>query len=210
MANINKKAVYEQQISLESLIQFSQAKVCQFIFVLLLLITNGLPVFSQISDENTQLLLTGKVLNQDDETPAVNAIVTNHRTKETAITDQEGLFKIHASTIDCLEISSLGLYMQTTPIPLDYSCSDILIIYARPCRFLLPDVNVSGNYKKPIIEVGRIEVSPYFRNDLMQEKPAEEKICQNQISFLKIPLPGKEQSRHKFKFLNNMQLFKAN
>jgi len=133
----------------------------------------------------------------EDETPVVNAVVSNQRTKETVTADMEGRFVINALITDSLELSSLGFSKQTIEIPASYSVSDILIIHIRPLSFLLPDVKINGNYQKPILKVEKIEVSPYFRNEFMQEKPAEEKAYQNQISFLKIPLYGKEQPSRK-------------
>ncbi len=194
--NTNKKAVNHQHFSMEYWRQISRKKVCRFVFVLLL-ITYGSPAFSQKSDDNAPPLLKGQVLNLEDETPVVKAIVTNQRTKETITADLEGRFAINALITDSLEFSSLGFSKQTISIPASYSVSDILIIHIRPLSFLLPDVSVNGNYQKPILKIGKIEVSPYFRNEFMQEKPAEEKAYQNQIRFLRIPLYGKEKPSHK-------------
>jgi hypothetical protein len=133
----------------------------------------------------------------EDETPVSKAIVSNQRTKETVTADMKGYFTINALNTDSLEISALGFSKQTISIPSNYSNSNILIIYASIFRFLLPDVNVNGSYQKPILKVEKIEVSPYFRNEFMEEKPAEEKAYQNQISFLKVPLYGKEQPSRK-------------
>lgn len=194
--NTNKIVLHHQHFSMESLIRFFQGKVCLFVFVWLLIIS-GSPVFSQKPEGNYQPLLKGQVLNLEDETPVVKAIVSNQRTKETVIADLEGRFSINALITDSLELSSLGFSKQTIAIPASYSVSDLLIIHIRPLSFLLPDVSINGNYQKPILKVEKIEVSPYFRNEFMQEKPAEEKAYQNQISLLKIPLYGKEQPSRK-------------
>jgi len=194
--NTIKKAVNRQHFSMEYLSKFSKEKVCHFVIVLLLIIP-GTPAFAQRSNENSQPLLKGQVLNLEDETPVVKAIVSNQRTKETVTADLNGRFTINAENTDSLEISALGFSKQTISIPSNYSNSSILIIYASIFRFLLPDVNVNGNYQKPILKVEKIEVSPYFRKEFMREKPAEEKAYQNQISFLKVPLYGKEQPSRK-------------
>jgi hypothetical protein len=196
VANTSKKTVYHQHLSRESLNQISQKKVSLFLIVLMLIIYDT-PVFSQKPDGNSQPLLKGQVLNMEDETPVIKAIVSNQRTKETVIADLEGRFIINALITDSLELSSLGFSKQTIAIPASYRVSDILIIHIRPLSFLLPDVRINGNYQKPILKVEKIEVSPYFRKEFMQEKPAEEKAYQNQISFLKIPLYGKEQPSRK-------------
>jgi hypothetical protein len=194
--NSNKETDCHQHFSMESLSHFFQEKVYLFVFVLLLIIS-GSPVFSQKPDINYQPVLKGQILNLEDETPVVNAVVSNQRTKETVTADLEGRFVINALITDSLELSSLGFSKQTIAIPASYSVSDILIIHIRPLSFLLPDVKINGNYQKPILKVEKIAVSPYFRNDFMKEKPAEEKAYQNQISFLKIPLYGKEQPSRK-------------
>jgi len=194
--NFNKIAIYHQYFSTKSLNQFSQKKVYRFVFVLLLIICST-TAFSQKPDGNYQPLLKGQVLNMEDEAPVINAVVSNQRTKETVTADLEGRFVINALITDSLELSSLGFSKQTIAIPASYSVTDILIIHIRPLSFLLPDVRINGNYQKPILKVEKIDVSPYFRNEFMQEKPAEEKAYQNQISLLKVPLYGKEQPSRK-------------
>lgn len=196
MSNSNKKTVSHQHFSMAYLIHFSLEKFCLCAFVLFLVIP-GSSVFAQKQDENYRPLLKGQVLNLEDETPVVKAIVSNQRTKEAVTADLEGRFTINALITDSLEISSLGFSKQTIEIPASYSVSDVLIIHIRPLSFLLPDVNINGNYQKPVVKVEKIEVSPFFRKDFMQEKPAEEKAYQNQISFVKIPLYGKEQPSRK-------------
>lgn len=198
MKNTTQKAICQQHFPIESSSQFSQEKVYLFVFALLLIIY-GSPVFAQKSDENSPSLLKGQILNLEDETPVSKAIVSNQRTKESVTAGLDGRFSINALNTDSLEISALGFSKQTISIPLNYSSSSILIIYASTFRFLLPDVNITGNYQKPILKVEKIEVSPYFRNEFMREKPAEEKAYQNQISLLKIPLYGKEQPSCKFR-----------
>lgn len=194
--NNNKTAVCHQHSSMAFLSQFTQEKVCLFVFSLLLII-NGSPIFAQKTDENSPKLLNGQILNMEDETPVANAIISNQRTKETVTADLTGQFRINAVNTDSLEISALGYSKQTISIPSNYSNSNVLIIYASTFRYLLPDVNINGNYQKLILKVEKIEVSPYFRNEFMREKPAEEKAYQNQISLLKIPLYGKEQPGRK-------------
>jgi hypothetical protein len=191
--NSSKRAVHSQCfLSVEPLNLFSPERVCKFVFAVLL-IMHGSIVYSQKLDENDQPILTGQVLNMEDQMPVPNAIVTNQRTKLTVNANQNGQFEIHALNTDSLEISSLGYSKETIPIPSDYSNEDILIVYARPIRYLLPDVSVKGTSPKLNLKVENIKISPYFRNDIMKEKPAQEKAFQNQISLLKIPLHGKSQ-----------------
>ncbi len=195
--NTLKKAVqYQHFLSIEPIKLFSLKKVCKFVFVLLLIIYSS-TVFPKKPDDNKLPLLKGVVFNLEDITPVIKALVTNQRTKVTVSANLEGQFEISALNTDSLEVSSLGFCKQIVPIPSGFNNSNMLIIYARPLRFLLPDVNVNGNYQKPNFKVEKIEVSPYFRDEIMREKPAQEKAFQNQISFLKIPLGRKEQPEQK-------------
>jgi hypothetical protein len=179
-------------LSVDSMNPLCPESVCKFVCAVLLIL-HGSTVFSQKLDKSDTPLLKGQVLNMEDQLPVTNAIVTNQRTKFTVYANQEGQFEINALNTDSLEISSLGYSKEVIPIPSDYSNSDILIVYARPIRYLLPDVGVKGNSLNLNLKVENIKISPYFRNDIMKEKPAQEKVFQNQISFLKIPLHGKNQ-----------------
>ena len=202
MENHNKKAVYHQHISIEFLNPFSKKNICRIAFVLLLIIY-GLTVLAQNPNENSSTLLKGQILNLEDEMPVVKATISNQRTKETVTADMEGRFTINALNTDSLEISSLGYSKEIIPIPSDFNIADILIVYARPIRYLLPDVGVKGNSLKLNLKVEDIKISPYFRNDIMREKPAQEKAYQNQISFVKIPLFGKNRPDRETKAVKN-------
>jgi hypothetical protein len=181
---------------------FSLSRVCKFVLAVWL-IMHGSTVYSQKLGENNQPILKGQVLGMEDLIPVTNAVITNHRTKFTVNANQDGLFEINALNTDSLEISSLGYTKEIVPIPSDYSNDDILIVYARPIRFLLPDISAKGNYPKLKLKVEDIKVSPYFRDEIMSEKPAEEKAYQNQISFLKIPLNGKSRPDRETKAAKN-------
>jgi hypothetical protein len=188
--------------SVKPLSLFSPARVCKFLFAIWL-IMHGSTVYSQKVGENNQPILKGQVLGMEDLIPVTNAIVTNQRTKLTVNANQDGLFEIDALNTDSLEISSLGYSKEIIAIPSDYNTADILIVYAKPIRYILPDVGVKGNYPKLKLKVENIKVSPYFRNEIMDEKPAQEKAYQNQISFLKIPLYGESRPDREAKAANN-------
>jgi hypothetical protein len=164
-----------------------EKKTYIFILILFLFFTD-IQIFAQQSKENSDPPIYGQVLNIEDKSPVVKAVVTNHRTKLTVTADYEGRFIIYGLNIDSLEINSIGFLKQVVPIPKNYSNSTFLVIYDIPLRYLLPDVRISGNYRKPIVKVEKIEVSPYFRNEIMEERPAMEKSTQNQITFYKIPI----------------------
>lgn len=166
--------------------QFWSGIICKMIIVLALISYTSICT-AQKTEQNFGPVLRGQVLNIEDATPVSKAIITNHRTKASVSADMQGRFTINALITDSLEISSLGFQKETVSIPAIYSVSDNLVIYARPHSFLLPEIDI--NIKKEQIKIGdeyRI-ASPYFRNDIMKEKPMSEKIYDNQISFVRIP-----------------------
>ena len=160
--NPSKRAVHSQCfLSVEHLRLFSPERFHKFVFAIVLIV-HGSTVYSQKLDGNDQPILKGQVLNMEDQLPVTNAIVTNQRTKFTVYANQEGQFEINALNTDSLEISSLGYSKEVIPIPSDYSDSDILIVYARPIRYLLPDVSVKGNSPNLNLKVEDIKISPLF------------------------------------------------
>jgi len=161
------------------------------------LIANASMGLAQKAVENFVPLIKGQIFNIEDGSQVAFAIVTNHRTKVSASANAYGIFEINALVTDSLEISSLGFQKETVAIPAIYNVSDVLTLYARPLSFLIPDINVTVKKEQLKIDKENRIVSPYFRNEIMKEKPASEKVYDNQISFLKISLGGKERSKRK-------------
>lgn len=187
----NKQAVRRQLVSTGLNDQTLTKEFSIFVLILLLFFTRT-QILAQQSKENSDPPIYGQVLNVEDKSPVIKAVVTNQRTKSTVTADYMGRFITYGLNTDSLEINSIGFMRQVVPIPNNYSNSTFLIIYDIPLRYLLPDVSVSGYYRKPIVKVEKIEVSPYFRNEIMEEKPALEKASQNQITFYKISIDRKE------------------
>lgn len=178
--------------------QFWREIICKTIIAVTLIAYTSVCT-AQKNEGNFGPVLRGQVLNIEDATPVAKAVITNHRTKASVSADILGRFTINALRTDSLEISSLGFQRETVSIPAIYSVSDNLIIYARPHSFLLPEINI--NMKKEQIKIGneyRI-ASPYFRNDIMKEKPISEKVYDNQISFVKIPFRASKNANHEIR-----------
>lgn len=165
----------------------------------IILTSNSTICFAQKTRENRTPLIRGQILNIEDKSPVAGAIVTNQRTKVSVSADSEGRFAINAFLSDSLETGSLGFHKETVSIPAIYSISDILTIYAKPYSFLLPEINISIKKEQLKIDAKNRIVSPYFRNDMMKEKPISEKIYDNQISFLKIPFSTKKSTNPKIR-----------
>jgi hypothetical protein len=167
-------------------------KLVRIVLFVMFLSFRGLGTQAQQTKQTYLPFINGQVLNQEDDMPVAKALITNIRTKTTVSADILGRFSISALITDSLEISSLGFLKQRVAIPSIYSVTDILTIYARPISFLLPDVRIKGKYEKLGIKQEKQYVSPYLRNQIMKEKPMQEKAFDNQISFLKLSLGGTE------------------
>lgn len=139
----------------------------------------------------------GQIFNIEDGSQVAFAVITNHRTKASVSANAYGIFEINALVTDSLEISSLGFQKETVAIPAIYNVSDVLTLYARPLSFLIPDINVTVKKEQLKIDKENRIVSPYFRNEIMKEKPASEKVYDNQLSLLSISFGGKERAKQK-------------
>ncbi len=175
----------------------SSFRIIATIIITASLIANASMGLAQKAVENFVPLIKGQIFNIEDGSQVAFAVVTNHRTKVSVSANAYGIFEINALVTDSLEISSLGFQKETVAIPAIYNVSDVLTLYARPLSFLIPDINVTVKKEQLKIDKENRIVSPYFRNEIMKEKPASEKVYDNQISLLRIPLGGKERSKRK-------------
>lgn len=143
--------------------------------------------------------LKGQVLNLEDEMPVPNAIIMNMRTKLTISTDLQGRFTMDALNIDSLQITSLGYAKSVAHIPANYNEMNVLIIYAKPIRFSIPDVNVRGAQKKVNMEgvpVGKEnKVAPELRGDAYDKKPSALAAVFTPASFLQYHLSKSEKEK---------------
>lgn len=143
--------------------------------------------------------LKGQVLNLEDEMPVPNAIIMNMRTKGTISADLQGRFVMDALNIDSLQITSLGYAKSVAHIPANYNEMNVLIIYAKPIRFSIPDVNVKGAQKKANLEgvpMGKdTKIAPELRGDAYNKKPPVIAAIVNPASFLQYHLGKGEKEK---------------
>jgi len=92
--------------------------------------------------------LKGQVLNLDDELPVPYAYILNFRMHSGVTTDEQGRFTMDMLNIDSLGISSLGFSKTTVRIPANYNEMNVLLLYAKPIRFAIPEVKVQGEQAK--------------------------------------------------------------
>jgi len=169
-----------------------------FLFLFLFL---SISAFSQTTDEidPMPIKLKGQVLNLEDETPVPNAIVINLRTHVTISADLQGRFMMDMLNIDSLSVSSLGYSKSVAHIPANYNEMNVLIIYAKPIRFALPDVNVSGQQKKVNMDgvpvAKKNDIAPELRGDAYSKKPPVIAAFFTPVSFLQYHLSKSEREK---------------
>ena len=143
--------------------------------------------------------LKGQVLNLDDETPVSYASVINYRTHTRVTTNEQGYFTADALNIDSLEVSSLGFTKTVFHIPANYNEMNVLIVYAKPVRFALPQVNVKGEKQKVNMDgvpMGKkLDIDPQLRGDVYQKKPSVLAAIFSPASFLQYYTSKKEKEK---------------
>lgn len=158
------------------------------IFLILFLSVFGL--FAQEADEidPMPIKLKGQILNLDDEMPVPFAFVLNYRTHSGVTTDDQGRFTMDMLNIDSLEISSLGFSKTTARIPANYNEMNILLLYAKPIRFALPEVKVQGEQMKVNMDgvptARKLDIDPRLRGDAYNKKPPVIAAVVNPLSFI--------------------------
>jgi hypothetical protein len=157
--------------------------------------------FSQSSDDidPMPIKLKGQVLNLEDETPVPNAIVINLRTHATISADLLGRFMMDMLNIDSLSVTSLGYSKNIAHVPANYNEMNVLIIYAKPIRFAIPDVNVTGQQKKVNMDGVPVskknDIAPELRGDAFNKKPPVIAALLSPASFLQYYLSKSEREK---------------
>ena len=157
--------------------------------------------FSQSPDDIDPMpvRLKGQVLNLDDETPVPNAIVINMRTHATISADLQGRFMMDMLNIDSLSVTSLGFSKSIAHIPANYNEMNVLLIYAKPIRFALPDVNVTGQQRKVNMDGVPVskknDIAPELRGDAFNKKPPVIAALLAPASFLQYYLSKSEREK---------------
>ncbi|HEX7584665.1 MAG TPA: hypothetical protein VF373_08260 [Prolixibacteraceae bacterium] len=145
------------------------------ILIFLILLSTSFQLFSQEVEEvdPMPIRLKGQVLNLDDELPVPFATILNYRTHGTVSADDQGRFTMDMMNIDSLAISSLGFSKSTVHIPANYNEMNVLKLYAKPIRFAIPEVKVTGEkFKVEGLPTGKkSKIDPQLRGDAYDKKP---------------------------------------
>jgi len=170
-------------------------KLLLFLFIIL----SSVQLFAQDVEEvdPMPIKLKGQVLNLEDETPVSSATILNYRTHSTVITDEQGHFTMDMLNIDSLAISSVGYSKTTAHIPANYNEMNVLILYAKPIRYALPEVNVAGKkLKVDGLPTGKkVEITPELRGDAYNKKPPVIAAIVNPASYLQYFLSKNEKEK---------------
>ncbi len=175
-------------------------KLRKKIFFFILLLTS-FHLFAQEEAEMDPMpiRLKAQILNLGDESPVPFAFVLNYRTHSGVTTDEQGRFMMDMLNIDSLAISCLGFSKSTVHIPLNYNEMNVLILYAKPVRFALPEVNVQGEQQKVNMDgvpVGKkSEIDPQLRGDAYNEKPPVIAAFFNPVSFVQYYASKREREK---------------
>lgn len=169
--------------------------------ILLALFISAFQGLAQEAEEIDPMPITlkGQVLNLADEMPVPFASILNYRTHTGVTTNDQGLFKMEMLNIDSLEISSIGFSKTVVRVPANYNEMNVLIFYAKPIRYALPEVNVQG--EKAIvnmdgIKIGKkLNIDPQLRGDAYNKKPPVLAAVFNPVSFLQYYTSKREREK---------------
>lgn len=171
------------------------------LLLLLILLLGAFRLLAQEEEEIDPMpvRLKGQVLNIEDETPVPFASVINYRTHTRVTTNEQGYFTVDALNIDSLEVSSLGFTKTVFRIPRNYIEMNVLIVYAKPVRFALPEVSVKGEQQKVNMDgvpMGKkSDLDPQLRGDAFDKKPSVLAAIFSPASFLQYYTSKREKEK---------------
>jgi len=170
------------------------------IFFLILFFTTFQLFSQEVEDiDPMPVKLKAQVLNLGDESPVSFAFILNNRTQSGVTTDEEGRFTMDMLNVDSLTISCLGFSKITIRIPANYNEMNVLILYAKPIRFALPEVDVNGQQNKVNLEgvppSKKLDIDPQLRGDAYNKKPPVIAALVNPASFLQYHLSKSEREK---------------
>ena len=169
--------------------------------LLLVLFIGTFQLYAQEADEidPMPIKLKGQVLNLEDESPVPFAFILNFRTHTGVTANNQGRFTMEMLNIDSLEISSLGFSKTTVHIPANYNEMNVQLLYAKPVRFALPQVNVTGEQQKVNmdgVKIGKkLDLDPQLRGDAYNKKPPILAAVFNPVSFLQYYTSKREREK---------------
>ena len=184
-----------------SLLQFIFSRSVSGLVLLMIILFSAFQLRAQDSGEldPMPIKLKGQVLNLEDESPVPNAFILNFRTHTGVTADDEGKFMLDMLNIDSLSISSIGFTKTVVHIPANYNEMNVLILYAKPVRFSIPQVNVQGQQSKVNMEgvpVGKkSKIDPQLRGDAYNKRPPVLAAVFNPVSYIQYYTSKREREK---------------
>ncbi|MGD9931150.1 MAG: hypothetical protein AB7U05_14115 [Mangrovibacterium sp.] len=171
-----------------------------FIFTVLFLVSLQ-PVQAQDDDliDPVLLHLKGKLVSKDDGLPVSFAHIVNMRTHGGTTTDALGRFSMEVLNVDSLGISAMGYVKEYVRIPHFHNEDSVLVIQARPIRYAIGEVKVTGEANKVNmdgISTGKpVNISPELRGDSYNSKPPWYAAIFSPASFLQYHISRREKEK---------------
>jgi len=184
-----------------SLLQFIFSRSVSGLVLLMIILFSAFQLRAQDSGEldPMPIKLKGQVLNLEDESPVPNAFILNFRTHTGVTADDQGKFMLDMLNIDSLSISSIGFTKTVVHIPANYNEMNVLILYAKPVRFSIPQVNVQGQQSKVNMEgvpVGKkSKIDPQLRGDAYNKRPPVLAAVFNPVSYIQYYTSKREREK---------------
>ncbi|WP_299583256.1 carboxypeptidase-like regulatory domain-containing protein [uncultured Sunxiuqinia sp.] len=143
--------------------------------------------------------LKGQVLNRDDGLPVPYVHVVNLRTHGGTTTNSEGKFVMDMLNIDSLAISAMGFMKEYVQVPPKHHPDSLFVIWVRPLRFAIGEVEVKGKSNKVNMEgisTGKpVDIDPELRGDAFNTKPPWYAAVFSPASFIQYHVSRKEKQK---------------
>lgn len=143
--------------------------------------------------------LRGQVLNRDDGLPVPYVHVVNLRTHGGTTTNSEGKFVMDMLNIDSLAISAMGFMKEYVQVPPKHHPDSLFVIWVRPLRFAIGEVEVKGKSNKVNMEgisTGKpVDIDPELRGDAFNTKPPWYAAVFSPASFIQYHVSRKEKQK---------------
>jgi ribosomal protein S15P/S13E len=172
------------------------------LWALLLFSVMSLSAQTNSDDEEVDpilITLKGRILNLDDESPVPYVSIVNFRTHGGTTTNEAGYFTMEMLNVDSLSISALGYSKMVAKVPAKHNPNDLLIIYAKPIRFSIQEVKVTGDKKGANVEGipqgKKVDIDPQLRGDSYNKKPPVVAAVINPLSFMQYHLSKSERDK---------------
>ncbi|MGQ8337257.1 carboxypeptidase-like regulatory domain-containing protein [Sunxiuqinia sp. A32] len=144
--------------------------------------------------------LKGQVVSKEDGLPVPYAHVVNMRNHGGTTTDSRGYFSMEMLNVDSLGISAMGFMREYIHIPPSHPADSIFVIWARPIRYAIREVEVTGEASQKVnmegVGTGKpVDIDPELRGDAFNTKPPWYAAIFSPASFIQYHVSRKEKEK---------------